>query len=269
MSVTKTQNKVLFNLAYVIAIAAATTSPDSTANQTGDSEWEVALGAGAIAVSTPWKGAGHQVALVPFIDMRRGNWHFNGDDLIGYHTQIGDSLSASVGLGFRSDGYDSDGLWLNKMKDHQVFDGYNTPDTETTVNYGITYGWVSLEGSRDVSGKSDANSTSLSAEIPIYQVGKRLSINAIASVDWYDDSYVNYYYGISGKQIDDSVGRTKYHSGDATNFAIGVSGSYQISDRWSVMGILSRTKLDDSIVDSPLTDSDYMNSAGFIFIRRF
>jgi outer membrane protein len=269
MSIPKTHSKVLLNLVNVVAIAAVATSPESRASRAGDSEWEVAFGAGAIAVSTPWKGANDQVALVPFIDMRRGNWHVNGDDLIGYHTQIGESLSASVGVGFRSDGYDSDGLWLNKMKGHQVFDGYNTPDTETIVNYGITYGWISLGGSRDVSGRSDANSASLSAEIPIYQAGKRLSISANASVDWYDDSYVNYYYGISGKQIDDSVGRIKYQSGEATNLAIGISASYQISDHWSVMGILSRTKLDDSIVDSPLTDSDYMDSAGFIFIRRF
>ena len=252
-----------------VAVAATAASPDSRADQTVDPEWEIALGAGAINVSSAWKGAGNQVLLFPLIDIRKGNWHFNGDDLIGYHTQIGDSLSASVGLGFRSDGYDSDDFSLNKVKDHEVFDGYHTPDTETVVNYGLTYGWISLGGSYDISGKSDAHSASLSSEIPIYQAGNRFSINAVASIDWYDDGYVNYYYGISGNQIDNSVGRSEYHSGAATNLEIGISVSYQISDRWSAMGIMSRTKLDDSIVDSPLTDSKYIDSAGFIFVRRF
>ena len=254
---------------YVAALAAAATSPDSRASQAGDPEWEVALGTGAINVSSAWKGADDQIELVPFIDIRKGNWHFNGDDLVGYHTQIGDSLSASIGLGFRSDGYDSGNLSFNKVKKHRVFDGYRAPDTETIFNYNIRYGWLSLGGSHDISGKSDAYSANLSAEVPIYQAGYRLSINAIASVDWYDDSYVNYYYGISGKQIDDSVGRIGYHAGAATNLEVGISVSYLINDRWSVMGIMSRTKLDDSIVDSPLIDSDYVDSAGFIFVRRF
>jgi outer membrane protein len=269
MSITKTHSKKLFHLMYAVAITTVITSPDSRASRADDSEWEVALGAGAINSSNPWKGAGDQIALIPFVDIRKGNWHVNGDDLIGYHTQIDDSWSASLGIGFRDDGYDSDDLVLNHIKSHQVFDGYDTPDTETVVNYGISYGWISLGGSRDVSGNSDAYSASLSTEIPIYQAGSRVSISAIASVDWYGSSYVNYYYGISGNQIDDSVGRVKYHTGDATNVSIGISASYKISDLWSVMGILSRTKLDDSIVDSPLIDADYVDSAGFIFVRRF
>jgi outer membrane scaffolding protein for murein synthesis (MipA/OmpV family) len=269
MSITKTHSKNVSHLIYAVAITTVITSPDSGASQDDDSEWKVALGAGAIDISTPWKGADNQVALIPIIDIRKGNWHFNGDDLIGYHTQIDDSWSASLGIGFRDDGNDSDDLWLKDTKSHQVFDGYDTPDAETVVNYGITYGWISVGGSRDVSGNSDAYSAGLSAEIPIYQTGNQFSISTIASMNWYDSSYVNYYYGISGNQIDDSVGRVKYHTGDATNFSIGISASYQISDLWSVMGILSRTKLDDSIVDSPLIDSGYTDSAGFIFVRRF
>ena len=110
---------------------------------------------------------------------------------------------------------------------------------------------------------------SLSADIPIYQLDNRLSISVLASIDWYDSNYVNYYCGIAGKQVNDSVGRMAYSSGDAVNLGLGVGVSYLISDNWSVLGIISRTKLDDSIVDSPLIDADYQDSAGIIFVRHF
>ena len=124
MAITKTHSKYLFNLMYAAAIAAIANSADAGTNGAENSEWDVSLGAGALNVSTPWKGADDQIALIPLIDIRKGNWHFNGDDLIGYHAQVGGAWGVSVGLGFRDDDYDSEDLQLNKQGKSQIFQGY-------------------------------------------------------------------------------------------------------------------------------------------------
>lgn len=254
-------SKLLTALLYGTAFATSGIGPNAMAQAQHSSDWNLAVGVGAMVVSAPWKGANNQVALVPNFDISKGNWHFNGDDLIGYQVQLNESWGASVGLGVRADGYDGDGVWLNKLKRHPVFDGYKEPDTEAVVNYGISYRWLALHASTDVSNNSDATSASLSAAYPLVQMTDGLTVTATASIDWYDAEYVNYYYGVAGNQVNTSVGRTAYRAGAATNYGLGVSAAYPISDRWTVMGMLSRTKLDDPIINSPLVDSKYQDVA--------
>lgn len=239
---------------------------NASAQQRGDSEWQISLGAGAMEVASPWTGANNQVVLVPYLDISKGNWHVNGDNLLGYQMQLDQSWGISVGLGVRNDGYDSLNLALNELSEHPLFDGYEEPDTEAVVNLGITYGWLSLDASRDVSNNSQSDSLSLSADIPIYHANNGLDIAASASIDWYDSHYVNYYYGVAGKQIDNSVGRVGYETGAAVNFGLGIRALVPISERWSMTGIISRTKLDNDIANSPLVDANYQDTAVLMFV---
>lgn len=250
------------------AFATSGIALDALAQEDQSSDWNLELGAGVLAISAPWQGANNQVALVPYFDFSKGNWHFNWDDLIGYQVQLNESWTTSVGLGIRADGYDSDGIWLNKLKQHSVFDGYREPDTEAVINLGTSYHWLELDVSTDVSNKSDATSASLSAVHPVFQLTNGLSISATASIDWYDAKYVNYYYGVAGDQVNTSVGRTAYRAANATNYELGVSAAYPITDRLTVIGMLSRTKLDDPIVISPLVDSKYQDLAAVLLTFR-
>lgn len=266
MSIVKHRNKHFAALLYVAAFLTAAIGLNANAQESSASKWDIRLGAGAVAVSAPWAAANDQGALFPYFDISKGNWRFNGTNLVGYQMQLSKSFGVSVGIGARRDGYDSDNIWLNKLKKHQIFDGYIEPDTEAVVNYGVTYGWLALEASKDVSNKSDSNSVSLSFEMPVYQFNNGSRISATAAIDWYDSNYVHYYYGVAGEQVSNSVGRVAYHISAATNFGLGIGALYPISDRWSVMGIISRTKLDDNIVNSPLVDSDYQDSAALVFV---
>jgi outer membrane scaffolding protein for murein synthesis (MipA/OmpV family) len=69
--------------------------------------------------------------------------------------------------------------------------------------------------------------------------------------------------------VDDVAGRVAYRSSAATNYGLSVSAVYPIGKRWSMMGVVSRTELDDNIVNSPLVDTDHQNVAALYFVYRF
>ncbi len=226
-----------------------------------DLQSDVRIGVGLMGASTAWTGNNTDVSLVPFFDASIGNWHFNGDNPIGYQVELSESWSISAGIGMRNDGYDSNPFTLSKLSGHQVFDDYDKPDTEVIANYGVTWGWLAFDASRDISNSSESNTVSLSAEFPVYQSATGFRLSTRVSMDWYDSNYVNYYYGVANEQANDSVGRVAYQSSAALNYEWGINATYRLSERWMMMGSISRTKLDNNIFSSPLIDSDFRDSA--------
>ena len=253
----------------ITAILLFSSSPVVTAQESDVTDWNIQLGVGVVQASDLWTDAKNKATPISYWSISKGNWHSNTNNLIGYRVQFTELWSASVGIGARNDGYDDHYVQRTRGEAGRVFDGYMEPDTEAVINYGISYRWISLDASTDVSNKSDSNSASLAVEIPIYEMDNGLSISTTASVDWYDSNYVNHYYGVAGEQVDDVVGRVAYRSSAATNYGLSISAVYPISERWSLMGAISRTKLDDNIVNSPLVDTDYQNVAALQFSYQF
>jgi outer membrane scaffolding protein for murein synthesis (MipA/OmpV family) len=253
----------------ITAILLLPNSPVAMAQESDVTDWNIQIGVGVEQASDIWTGTKNKVTALPDFSISKGNWHSNTGNLVGYRVQFTELWSASVGIGARNDGYDDDYIQRTLGEAARVFDGYVEPDTEAVVNYGVSYGWMSLDVSTDVSNKSDSNSASLAVEITIYQLDNGLSISTTASVDWYDSNYVNHYYGVAGEQVDDVVGRVAYRSSAAINYGIGVNAVYPIGESWSVMGVVSRTKLDDNIVNSPLVDTDHQNLAALMVVYQF
>jgi outer membrane scaffolding protein for murein synthesis (MipA/OmpV family) len=269
MSHTKHSGSRFAALHCITAILLLSSSPVVTAQESVVTDWNIQLGVGVVQASDLWTDAKNKVTPIPYFGISKGNWHFNTENLIGYRVQFTGLWSASVGIGARNDGYDDDYVQRSRGEATRVFDGYVEPDTETVVNYGISYRWLSLYASTDVSNKSDSNSASLAVGIPIYEMDNGLRIRTTASVDWYDSNYVNHYYGVAGEQVDDVVGRVAYQSSAATNYALSVSAVYPMGKRWSLMGVISRTELDDNIVNSPLVNTDHQNVTALQFVHQF
>lgn len=269
MSQTKYFASRFVALHCITVILLFSSSPVVMAQESDLTDWNIQLGVGVVQASDIWTDTKNKVTPIPYFSISKGNWHSNTKNLVGYRVQFAEMWSASVGIGARNDGYDDDFVQRTRGETSRVFDGYVEPDTEAVVNYGISYGWLSFEASMDVSNKSDSNSASLAVEIPIYEMDNGLSISTTASVDWYDSNYVNYYYGVAGEQVDDVVGRVAYRSNAATNYGLSVSALYPIGKRWSLMGVISRTELDDNIVNSPLVDSDHQNVTALLFVYQF
>lgn len=253
----------------ITAISLFSSSPVVKAQESDVTDWNIQLGVGVVQASDLWTDAKNKATPIPYFSISKGNWHSNTNNLIGYGVQFTELWSASVGIGARNDGYNDDYVQRTPGEAGRVFDGYVEPDTEAVINYGISYRWISLEASTDVSNQSDSNSASLAVEIPIYEMDNGLSISTTASVDCYDSNYVNYYYGVAGEQVDDVVGRVAYRPSAATNYGLSVNAVYPIGESWSVMGVVSRTKLDDNIINSPLVDTDHQNLAALMVVYQF
>ncbi|MEO1203094.1 MAG: MipA/OmpV family protein, partial [Pseudomonadota bacterium] len=143
MSATNYFNRTKIALTIVVVSFVCASTSDAMAQEEGDEEWNIALGGGAALASDLWTGTENEVMPVPYFDIRKGNWHFNAENLIGYRFQVNRSLSAFVGTGVRNDGYDRHDVKRNKGSASRIFDGYDEPDTEVVFNYGVTYGWLS------------------------------------------------------------------------------------------------------------------------------
>ncbi len=129
----------------VTAILIVPSSPDVMAQESDVTDWNIQLGVGAVQASDLWTGAKNEIRPIPYLDVRKGNWHFNTKNLIGYRIQFNELWSVSAGVGARNDGYEDDYVQRSKLATSQVFDGYDEPDTEAVLNYGIAYGWLSLD----------------------------------------------------------------------------------------------------------------------------
>ncbi|KAF7785924.1 hypothetical protein PRUB_a0334 [Pseudoalteromonas rubra] len=249
------------NVVRALGLCLAITSVCSHAEEPANDDWDVKMGAGVLVADLPWQGGKSEFALAPMADIKKGNWFSNEDSTIGYQfLNINDVFSAYAGLGYRNEGYDS--LFGDNSSDSKVFEGYDAPDGELVLNYGAKFLWFGLSGHTDLSDESDATNFALSAEVPLYESSQGFGISAQAQVRWLDSDYVNTVYGISGKNINASVGRTAYQTDDnAINVTFGLNAYYQITPEITLIGSVSRTELDDVISKSPLVGDDTMDVA--------
>jgi len=182
------------------------------------STWKVKLGAGMMANSPVWKDINSQVILIPYLEVSRGNWLFDLENPVTYRLNVNSYASFYMGIGIRSDYYEPGDVELTKGQHSAVFNGYKKPHTETVVNYGASLGPLSVDASTDISSNSNADTLALTIEIAVYESATGFSLATLFSANWVDAHYVNYYYGISGNQVDNSIGRTQYHSSSAINY---------------------------------------------------
>ncbi|MFT4926006.1 MAG: outer membrane scaffolding protein for murein synthesis (MipA/OmpV family) [Phenylobacterium sp.] len=233
-------------------------------------QWDVTLGLGAMSVAMPWKGIDRQTAALPYFDLSYGNWQFSAEQLVKYQypLPVGENISVFAGLNYRDDSYDAKGTLFSETSDDPVFADYERLDGEVLFNAGVQWNDLSFSIAQDVSDNTSATSAHLAWELPLYTSSFGLMVNASAKVNWYSEDYVNYYYGIAGDQIKNSVGRVAYQADAATNVELGLNVVYPINQSWAVVGFLSRTRLDDSITDSPLIDSQYSDTVALMLTHR-
>lgn len=222
--------------------------------------WDIKLGAGVASISSPWIDGRSQNVAIPFYNASIGNWHIGGEGLVSYQTVVANQLGVAVGIDHREDGYQS------KFSKNSIFSGYESPDEEIIATVGLAYGEFSMQAAQDISNKSESTSLSMMLEIPIYESPNGFAINLNTAAHWYSSEYVNYNYGVSNKQVDNSVGRTAYQGEAAVNYEVGLSALYLVNPNWMILGSISHTKLHDEIVDSPLIEQSDQSVAALMLV---
>lgn len=124
----------------------------------------------------------------------------------------------------------------------------------TGVDLGATYHykqpWGTLHASflHDVSSVSNGNELAL--EYSYDWRSGRLALRPSLSVSVRDAKLNDYYYGVLAGEA--AASRAAYAPGSGTNVALNLYGSYDLSERWRLLGGVSVAALDSRIKDSPI-----------------
>lgn len=223
-------------------------------------EWEFSAGVGVYSANGIWTGADSFQGVVPLLSAQYGNWSFGTENLIAYRVLDSEDFGITAGVNYRNDGYDSNRIFGSSDSNSPIFNGYKSPDGDFTFKVDGYWQFVNLTLEQDISGHSKGLTADLAVELPLYNIGNEFLLQAEAGVHWQSSDYAQHIYGVSSKQVDNSVGRTAYQVGATTNYSVGVSAFYKLNSDWDLMASAQYVKLDDDIADSPLVGRDTATS---------
>ena len=224
-------------------------------------EWQFTTGIGVYSANEAWKGTDSKQGVVPMLSAKYGNWLIGQDGIVSYSLLSEEDFGINVGVNYRNDGYDTDKFLGSESSSDEVFTGYKSPEGDVTFKVDSYWKFVNLSLEQDISGHSKGVTADLGVEVPVFNIGKKFMVQANATVHWQSSDYANYIYGISDKQVDNSVGRALYDAGSVTNYSVGLSAFYQLDKSWNLIASAQYTKLDDAVTDSPLIGDDKVTSA--------
>lgn len=94
-----------------------------------------------------------------------------------------------------------------------------------------------------------------------------LTVTPRVAAEWYDDKYVDYYYGVRAGEV--RAGRAQYTGESTTNAEIGVRFSYAVDRRNHVFVDVSANRLGSAIKDSPLVERSSERSVRVGYLYAF
>lgn len=217
-----------------------------------ETAWQFTAGVGVITSQQPWLDANNLNSVGPLLDINYGKWNFFGGGFISYTLLQDDDFAISAGIDYRDEGFGSNLFTQKSNSDNPVFDGYQTPDEELVANINIQWNSFSASIQQDISNTSKGLVIEAGLSLPLYDSGDKFSLSAKVGFRWLSEDYVQHIYGITGEQIDETVGRNEYFASSALNPVLSIQGNYVVSQNWLINTGAEFVKLDDAIFDSPL-----------------
>ncbi len=238
-----------------------------------EDQWQIRAGIAPLSASLPWKGMEEQSILAPYLDAQFGNWSFGAENIVNYELSLKNNFNLSSGINFRNNGYKNQASVFTKSSTDPVFENYNRPQLEYAAQVGMRWRLLSIALNQDISNNSRSTSIKSGVDIPLYRntlthktIG--LQIKGMLVAHWYSAEYINYYYGISKQQADASLGRYQYQGSEAINHQLAFNAIMSFNPEWQLKSIISRTKLDQEIYDSPIIDARYEDQISIVLSYR-
>lgn len=158
-------------------------------------------------------------------------------------------------------------------------DGYKTKDSPFLAGMaerkgGLLVGGAAIWRGSVINASAEALSATGDAEGKRFKVelnrnfkSGAFTITPRVSANWYDDKYVDYYYGVRVSEA--RAGRAQYTGKSATNAELGLRVGYAVSQRHNVFVDFSATSLGGAIKDSPLVDRSSEAGVRFGYLYSF
>lgn len=222
------------------------------------------VGIGYGKTSEVYKGVDKGYTL-PFIDFEYDKYFIKSSTAntfqLGYNVVKDDIYTFSIYAlplgGYKVKASDLDvGYQTVKDRDHKLMLGtqlkvYNSSyDVETSVKF---------------EGGEEGGTAVLSLNKP-YVVNYNFVLIPSVNLSYYNSSYVDYYFGVSGSELGGKL-NSKYDGESAYSFGVNLTGNYKMTDSISILGFVGLNKLSNEISDSPLVENStiYMCGAGIVY----
>ena len=225
----------------------------------GGSHWGLGLGAGAMQKA--YRGVDIDTIALPVI-IYDSKWVGVRGGSVSLKLPSAGPVSFALSADFSNDGYEaSDSGFLAGM-DEREDDFW----VGATARWETSIADFSTTWSTDASGNSEGRKFAISAERAFeagdFEFAPRLG------VQWLDDKYVNYYYGVRAHEA--TPDRAFYVPDATVNFEAGFRITYKFPSRKSSAFLdLGVHSLGSSIADSPLVDGSTEERIFMGFVRMF
>lgn len=226
-------------------------------------------GAGVVSGQRPWEGQSAYFAVFPVLKAGYGPWEVNSiDQTLRYRFgEDSSDFSFNLGLGLRDEGYSTSGV-IASHPGPGVFDGYQSPEGELVGVVGLDYLYFHLGLSQDLSGQSDGLSTQAAIYLPLYLRDDVASAYVGAGIGWQSAEYANALYGVTGSNVDPTVGRYFYSLTSTISPYLSFDWLYSLGDSLQINVAAAVHQLDEQIVQSPLVGRENTTQYSITLIYR-
>lgn len=237
---------ILSAFAFMSATGMANAAPFK--NLPADQNAELSVGANVVISKSAYDVDGSDIRVLPGVFYDNNKVYARGAQAGAYLINDGtNQLSAYAQLaGNEFDPDDANGALsgLDKRK--------------ASAAAGITYlrrtpiGGFRGQFATDILGRNDGNLARLTY-LAKYTKDK-LTVYPSVGVEWHDESYNDYYYGVSSKESA-RTGVAEYSPSQSFNPYVSVSANYDINDKWAGFASQTLDYLSNEQHDSPMVDS--------------
>jgi outer membrane protein len=148
-------------------------------------------------------------------------------------------------------------------RDGDRYHGLNMIDRKDSVFTGVAVRFYKygLNFSHDISGRSKGSIAQLSYG-EFYILSQSLLLRAGATLEWMDDRYAEYYYGV--RKTEATTSRNEYHLNNYFQPGLNILPIYKFSAKSSLMGGLNLKLVPKYIRNSPTMNGNTFDYGGLI-----
>ncbi|WP_193778049.1 MipA/OmpV family protein [Psychrobacter sp. FDAARGOS_221] len=234
------------SLLTMILLSSQAVAQDQPNASNAEDNSQLSVGVSAMYVNNAYD-ADNKVRVLPSIYYDNGQVYLKGIQLGGYlYDDDTSKVTAFIQPGGNKfDPDDANGAL--RGLDKRKVSGMAGVGYQRRVSYAL----VSAQLATDVLSNSKGTTAKLS-------VGTRLPLGKVMvmpsiGVEWVNDNYNEYYYGVSEKESA-QTGVRNYKPGSSINPYINVSANYKINQDWSLFLGQAVSYLPDEQYDSPMVD---------------
>lgn len=211
-------------------------------------EFEASVALGVMSESSPFIGVSNETMPVIAPHIEYGDFYWQVQEF-GY--EIFDNDKFELAAVFKPfEGYD--------VEASEIAEGYRgIEDRDGKFEFGFSasmgLGPVELEFTPTYNG--EGYSAELEVSKMYFGLNHMIRVSAFTRYDSAD--YQNYYFGVTEAEANHAASyniNSAYEADSGISFGAQIIGTYDLSEKWYLIGMAEYTKLDSSIEDSPIVD---------------